>query len=172
MSHPTEEMGYREKYYNLIEKIKDYTLEYYGDRLVTFAIFGSTASDTFRPDSDIDILIVAEELPRGRIKRASEFDLNIECKLTKEIKNLYSEGIYPRHSPVIKSPDEVLKGSPLFLDMTENIKILIDRDNFFQEYLECLRGRLKELGSRKVFFKGGYYWELKPDYRYGDTIEL
>ncbi|MFN3480789.1 MAG: hypothetical protein ACK415_10435 [Thermodesulfovibrionales bacterium] len=70
------------------------------------------------------------------------------------------------------SHEEVEKGSPLFLDMTERIKILIDRDDFFQNYLNRLRIKMSELGARRVFFKGGYYWELKPDYRYGDVIEL
>lgn len=165
-------MGYREKYYGLVEKIRQYAEDYYGARLFTVAIFGSVASDTFRPDSDIDILIVAKGLPQGRIKRISEFDANIEIRLTTELKTLYSEGIYPSLSPIIKTPEEVQKGSPLFLDMTEEIKILFDRDDFFQNYLNRLRSKMSELGARKVFFKGGYYWELKPDYKYGDIIEL
>lgn len=165
-------MGYRERYYDLIEKVAKYSEEYYRDRLVTLAIFGSTASDTFRPDSDIDILLVVKSLPKGRIKRVSEFVDNIEDKLTGEFKALLQKGIYPRLSPILKTPEEVQKGSPLFLDMTENIKILFDRDSFFQKFLQRLKKRLLELGARKVFFKGGYYWELKPDYRYGDIIEL
>lgn len=165
-------MGYREEFYALIEKLKGLAIEYYSERLITLAIFGSVARDTFRPDSDIDILIIAKDLPKGRLKRVSEFEKNIERPLEEIINRLFKEGIYPRISPLFKTPEEVEYGSPLFLDMTENVKILYDKDNFFKDYLERLKDKLKRLGARKVYFKGGYYWELKPDYRYGEIIEL
>lgn len=165
-------MGYREAFFNLVEELKRYIINYYSERLVTLAIFGSVAQDAFRPDSDIDILIIAKDLPEGRLKRIREFENNVELHMEDTIKNLYNQNIYPTLSPVFKTEEEVMRGSPLFLDMTENVKILYDRDNFFKNYLEGLKERLRRLGARKVFFKGGYYWELKPDYRYGDIIEL
>ncbi|MEW6611385.1 MAG: nucleotidyltransferase family protein [Pseudomonadota bacterium] len=48
-------------------------LDYYGERLVSLAVFGSVARGTMRPDSDIDCLIVAAPLPRGRMARMREF---------------------------------------------------------------------------------------------------
>lgn len=165
-------MGYREEFYNLIEQLKGLTIDYYSERLITLAIFGSVARDTFRPDSDIDILIIAEGLPKGRLKRVAEFEKNIEPPLKETLKRLLRQGIYPRPSPLFKTPEEVLQGSPIFLDMTDDVKILYDRDNFFKNYLQGLKEKLKRLGARKVYFKGGYYWELKPDYKYGEIIEL
>ncbi|MDI6864593.1 hypothetical protein [Thermodesulfovibrio yellowstonii] len=47
-------MGYREKYYSLIEKLKQEIIEFYGYRLISLVIFDSVASDRFRPASDID----------------------------------------------------------------------------------------------------------------------
>lgn len=165
-------MGYREEYYKLIEKLRDVSIEFYKDRLVSIAIFGSVAKDTFRPDSDIDILIVAEYLPKGRIKRVAEFEENVENRLSEDIKMMSKNNIYPYLSPVIKSIEEVKQGSPLFLDMIEDVKILYDKDKFFENYLSELKEKLKKLGSKKVYFKGGYYWLLKPDYKPGDIIEL
>jgi hypothetical protein len=52
------------------------------------------------------------------------------------------------------------------------VKILYDKGDFFKRYLEELKDKLKKLGARKVFYKGGYYWELKPDYKHGEIIEL
>lgn len=40
---------------------------FYGDRLVSLAVFGSTARGTMRPDSDIDLLLVVDPLPDGRL---------------------------------------------------------------------------------------------------------
>ncbi len=165
-------MGYRQKYYNFIEKLSKAIMNFYCDRLISIVIFGSVASDTFRPDSDIDILIIAKELPKGRVKRVEEFMKNIESKLEQDMMKLSKEGIYITLSPVFKTPEEVHTGSPLFLDMTENVKILFDRDDFFKKYLETLKIKLKNLGARKIYSKGGYYWELKPDYKFGEIIEL
>lgn len=143
----------------------------YGERLVALAIFGSCARDAMRPDSDIDFLIVAEDLPDGRMKRVREFE-PVEDKLLATLSNLTGVGINTSLSPIFKTPAEVRHGSPLFLDMTETVHILFEKDTFLSGYLAELKERLQAQGARKVQFKGGYYWELKPDYREGDVIKL
>ena len=165
-------MSYRTKYHELIDKLIEGIVKHYRNRLVSVAIFGSIAKDTFRPDSDIDILLVVVPLANGRIKRVREFEARVEDRLTGEFKKLSAEGIHPVLSPIIKTPEEVSQGSPLFLDMTESVKIYYDKDEFLQRYLLSLTARLKRLGARKVFYKGGYYWILKPDYQPGEIIEL
>ena len=57
--------------------------------------------------------------------------------------------IYPAPSPVIKSKEEVNYDSPLFLDMTENVKIFYDKEDFFKNYLDTLRKKLSALGAKK-----------------------
>ncbi|GLI54292.1 nucleotidyltransferase domain-containing protein [Thermodesulfovibrio yellowstonii] len=165
-------MGYREKYYSFIEKLKKEIIDFYGDRLVSLVIFGSVASDRFRPDSDIDILLIVKDLPCGRMKRLEEFVANIENKFDNEIREFMKENISITLSPLFKTPEEVQTGSPLFLDMTENCKILFDREKFFTEHLQNLKEKLNKLGAKKIYKKGGYYWLLKPDYKHGDIIEL
>jgi predicted nucleotidyltransferase len=97
----------------LANSILDGARKMYGADLVSFAVFGSVARGTARPDSDIDILIVAKNLPDGRMNRIRDFTRN-EGLIRKppELKNTFI-------SPVIKTPDEVKLGSPLFWDMTE-----------------------------------------------------
>ena len=56
--------------------------------------------------------------------------------------------------------------------MVEDAKILFDRDVFFGVVLERLRKRLKELGARRIWRGNVWYWDLKPDYKPGDVIEL
>ncbi|RMH80184.1 MAG: nucleotidyltransferase domain-containing protein [Calditrichaeota bacterium] len=165
-------MSYRAAYYQLIDRLVKRITDFYGDRLVSLAVFGSVARDAFRPDSDIDILIVATDLPKGRIKRVREFESHIEIPFEEEIKSLFQQGIHPFLSPIIKTPEEVALGSPLFLDMTEDVLIYFDRKDFLKNHLQKFSQRLQELGAKKVPAKGGYYWILKPDYQPGEVIEL
>jgi len=142
----------------------------YGPRLVSVVVFGSVARGTPRPDSDLDVLLVVEGLPRGRMRRMEEL-----APVCDAVDRVLAAGAGPGAailSPVIKTPAEVAYGSPLFLDMVEDACILFDRDGFFHRYLERLRERLRALGARRIPYKGSWYWDLKPDFRPGDVIEL
>ena len=165
-------MGSRTEIDRLVARLLSRTKKAYGDDLVSFVLFGSVARGVPRPDSDIDILIVADNFPSGRMNRVAEFEEEVEKPVEKDVANLRKKGIYTFLSPIFKTREEVLHGSPLFLDMIESSKILFDRDEFFKDYLKGLRKRMKELGSRKVKRGNAWYWILKPDYKEGDIIEL
>lgn len=143
----------------------------YTERLVTVAIYGSVARGVARPDSDVDVLIVADPLPRGRLARVTEFE-SVEARLEGPLSDTSRTGIPSSLSPVFKSPAEAEHGSPLFLDMTEHVILLFDKNAFFAGRLERLKARMLALGSVKLPYRGGYYWLLKPDYKPGDVIEL
>jgi hypothetical protein len=139
----------------------------YGESLISAAVFGSQARGTAGPDSDVDLLIVAEPLPSGRMPRVQQFQ-PVEEAL---------EARYPslpgfRLSPVFKTPDEVKRGSPLFWDMTEDAIMLHDKDGFLLAHLEQVKRRLQELKARRVFKGNAWYWILKEDYRPGEVFEL
>ncbi len=70
----------KEKYQELTELLLKEIKEFYKDRLVSVVLFGSVARETQRFDSDIDILLVIKDLPRGRLNRVLEF----LCKLKKK----------------------------------------------------------------------------------------
>jgi len=70
----------RSIYKPLMAKLCEELQLFYGPRLVTIAIFGSYARNTMRPDSDLDILIIANGLPRSSLKRSAEF-VELEQKL-------------------------------------------------------------------------------------------
>ena len=56
--------------------------------------------------------------------------------------------------------------------MVEDARIVLDRDGFFAGVLDRLRGRLHALGARRVWRGTRWYWDLKPDRRPGEVIEL
>ncbi|MCR4438387.1 MAG: nucleotidyltransferase domain-containing protein [bacterium] len=145
--------------------------EVYGERLVSVAVFGSVGRGTARPDSDIDLLIVASPLPDGRLARATEFE-GVERLLRAEVAALHEAGVTAELSPVFKTPEELAAGSPLLLDMVEDARILYDRGRVLEAALMRLRERLQKLGARRIWRGDAWYWDLKPDYRPGEVFEL
>lgn len=155
----------------LLEAVLTACQRHYGDRLISVAVYGSLGRGTPRADSDVDLLIVAEDLSEGRIARARDFQA-VEAAVAPVLVELRAEGLAPELSPVFKTPCEVGQGSPLFLDMVEDARILYDRDAFLASALRALRARLNRLGARRVWRGDAWFWDLKPDYRPGEVLEL
>ncbi len=145
--------------------------QHYGDRLVALAVFGSVGRGTPRPDSDLDVLIVAARLPAGRMARVAEFAM-VEKALGSALAEARVAGVATTVSPVFKTPAEVERGSLLYLDMLEDARILFDRDGFLRQAFSRLRARLESLGARRIWRGNAWFWDLKPDYRPGEVFEL
>lgn len=142
----------------------------YGDRLEAIAVFGSVGRGTPRPDSDIDLLVVARDLPRGRLSRVDEFR-EVERLLERDLEQARRAGVETRLSPVFRTPEELEIGGPLLLDLTEDAVVLRD-SGCLAARLARLRRRLDELGARRIWRGNAWYWDLKPDYRAGEVFEI
>ncbi len=164
-------MGWKQVFENLVGRVERACAEVYGDRLVSLAVFGSVARGTMGPESDLDLLVVAEPLPRGRMARVREFE-RVDALCEPALREAEAQGVRTTLSPVIKTPSEVELGSPLFLDMTIEVRILRDREGFLERYLRGLAERLDRLGARRIRMGGGYYWLLKPDLKPGEEVRL
>lgn len=142
-----------------------------GDRLISVVVYGSVARGTARKDSDIDLLVVAEGLPKSRMKRQQIF-LEVEEGLNSVVEELWSKGVHVDFSPIMLTPEEASKIRPIYLDMVEDAVVLYDKDMFFETILERLRKRLKELGAKRIWVGDKWYWMLKPDIRFGEVVEI
>lgn len=151
----------------LLERLRKACESFYGERLVSLVVFGSVGRGTPRPDSDIDLLVVANPLPDGRIPRVREFD-----EVERSVLSGTQGRLANRLSAIFKTPAEVRRGSPLFLDMLEDGQLLFDRDGFFAKELAALKGRLDLLGAKRIWKGDAWYWDLKPDFKWGDEIVL
>jgi len=96
----------------------------------------------------------------------------MEARLERALQSIQGDGAPVMLSPVFKTPEEVERGSPLFLDMVDDARIVYDPEQFLAAYLDGLRSRLRELGSRRIWLGNAWYWELKPDLKPGEVFSL
>ena len=161
----------KEQFNKLLSQVLVAVQQYYGDRLVTLAVFGSVARGSQRLDSDVDLLLVCEPLPAGRTRRIAEFG-EVEEQLEPMLASLREAGITTSLSVIVKTPAEVQRGGLLYLDFIEDARLLYDEGDFFRGFLIQLRDRLSKLGARRVWRGNAWYWDLKPDFKVGDIFEI
>jgi predicted nucleotidyltransferase len=156
-----------EPYYTALKETVAEWLDLFGDRMVSLVLFGSVARGDAKEYSDIDILIVAENLPRSQRERRAPF---MEAwRRVRDLKNLPNV----EWNMIVKNPREALFHSPLYLDMTVDGRILLDNGGFISRVLDEMRTRMEQLGStRKRLPDGSWYWVLKPDFHFGEDIEI
>ncbi|MDI9620023.1 MAG: nucleotidyltransferase domain-containing protein [Candidatus Nezhaarchaeota archaeon] len=160
-----------EPYAALLSKLLERALEVLGEKLVSFVVYGSVARGEAERDSDVDLLLVVDGLPRSRLRRQELF-MEVEEGVQAEVEKLRAEGYNVDFSPIIKTPGEAAVFSPVYLDMVEDAVILHDKDGFFRGVLDRLRGRLRDLGAERVRLGKRWYWRLKRDYKFGEVIEV
>jgi hypothetical protein len=96
----------------------------------------------------------------------------VERKLDDDIMRLMDEGYYVTFSPILKTPEEAMRFSPIYMDITEDAIILYDRNGFFKNVLEKTKKRLKKLGFERVWLsEKSWYWR-KRDYKLGEVIDF
>jgi predicted nucleotidyltransferase len=166
-SHPPPEVVE-----NLLQDLLAALHETQGENLVSVVLYGSVARGEAHARSDIDLLIICHDLPRGAFDRWRVFRQATD-RLKAQQEALLQQGYTVRWSPVLKTVEEAKYHSPLYLDMTLDARLLYDRDGFFNGVLDEMRARMRELGSRRVTLPSGtQYWDLKPDYQWPEIVEL
>ena len=160
-------------YLPILEHIVVGLIQNFWTRVISIVLFGSVAAGKARPESDVDLLIVIEDLPENYSERLKIFRKATEGieEITLDLWRKYR--IYPLVSPVILTPEEAEKTQPFYLDMIETSVIILDKNGFMKRKLEDLRGRLSQLGARRIVLPDGtWFWELKPSIKPGEVIDL
>jgi uncharacterized protein len=148
-------------------------LHQFGRRLQSLALFGSWARGAGGPDSDIDLVVVADPLPATFHGRLEEIRPVVEAVLSAAHSGRRREGAPHLPQLVVLSGEELAAEPPLLLDLTQDARILFDPQGVLEGALDRLRGKLARLGSRRIRTPGGWqYWILKPGARAGEVGEV
>ncbi|MBS7637475.1 nucleotidyltransferase domain-containing protein [Candidatus Bathyarchaeota archaeon] len=175
VGNPAEVEGIRDKDRgDLLRELLKLLSEAFGEGLVTVAVFGSVARGESKPTSDTDILVIAENMPRSMSERMEALaGILMRLEASEACRRLRERGIstWVQFHPLMV--DEARLHRPIYLDMVEDAVILHDRGGFFRSILNGLRGRLEELGARRVRLgDGSWLWDLKPDIKRGEVVEI
>jgi len=138
--------------------------------LSSFAVYGSVAKGTAKKQSDVDILLVSNDFSGSLGSRIDKL-YKVEVSLRDELSWLRNHGIYPTLSFYPLREDEAKRMPLIFLDLTEEALLLYDKERFLEGILTDLKTRILRLGGRRVAVdKERWYWDLKPDYKFGEEI--
>lgn len=142
-----------------------------GDDLLAVACFGSVARGEPGPESDLDLYVVTREeistFLDPRLERARRL------RETPEYQALARRGYRPDPMPIFHSAAKLAAHPWILLDIADHGVILYDPDGLLARELEAVRWRLRDLGAKRIERPdGSWYWDLKPDWRPGETVEL
>jgi predicted nucleotidyltransferase len=145
-----------------------------GEGLVSVVLFGSVARGEADEGSDVDLLVISESFKGSFGERFRLFQEVEEGLLNSEHRRrLRKRGLGTLISPIPLTREEVRRYPPILLDILTDGIILYDKDGFMRDHLTELERRLKTLKARKVqLLNGRWYWDLKPDYKLGEVVEI
>ena len=164
--------GFQKDIEEMLDDLVTVLVGRHGDNLVSVVVFGSVGRGQARAGSDVDLLVVFRDLPRDRHERFLVFhEALLELRSRRGL--LKAGGCHFDWTPIMLTAGEAAYHSPIYLDMTQDARLLLDRGGFFAEVLARLRARIEELGSRRVrLADGSWYWDLKPGMKAGEVVEL
>lgn len=142
-----------------------------GDDLVSVVLFGSVARRRCKPTSDIDLIVVLRDAPKTAGARRAVLD-PVRASMDPLLEELWREGLFIDFTEIIFTASETRKTHRLFLEVIEDGMILHDSDGFFAGLLEKLKNALRRMGAQRKTIGNLRYWDLKPDFKPGDVVEI
>jgi predicted nucleotidyltransferase len=137
----------------ILEYILSESIENWGKRLISVVMFGSFARGNAHEHSDIDLLVIVDNLPKDWRERGA-FELSLE-----RIGLKWSIPL----QVILVEPEEVSLAinsiTSLLLEIREGYYCLFDREGFFRNEMKRLEEEMIKRGVRKL---AEHKWEV-PD---------
>ena len=135
----------------ILKEVLEEILTRFRKELVSVVLFGSYARGSPHQRSDVDLIVIVENLPQGWRERGA-LELSIEqlgLKLGRAIQVILMEPADVRYST-----ENI---APLMLEIHDAHFCLFDRENFFQREMVRFSEDLEKRGVRKL---GPHKWEV------------
>ncbi|MEK6608489.1 MAG: nucleotidyltransferase domain-containing protein [Myxococcota bacterium] len=144
---------------DLVERTADAWRAALGERLRSVVLFGSWARGEATDRSDVDLAVVVDP--------PSEGDWSRLCRPI---------GRDPEERPdvsiVLWSGAQLAAHPWLMIDVATDGIIVLD-DGRLRREMDDVRERLRRYGSVREYLPDGtWFWDLKPDWKPGDVIEI
>lgn len=127
----------------VLEDVLNRARQLLGDTLASVVLFGSRARGSSHPDSDLDLLIVAQSLPdeEGRDELALDIaEIGFDYGLSLQI--------------ILATLEETMlsakTGAPLMFEIYDAHRIIYDKDGFFSQVIEKFAEQLHRWKARKI----------------------
>ncbi len=173
--HKTEAVNATSQLYrSLAERFAEMAREQLRPHLTCIVLYGSVARGSARPDSDIDLFVVAGETDEDK---EPLWDCVLDLEQTfwndQEVTMLREQGYRASIETYVVSRAQAQRGLPIYLDMTLEAVVLHDPENFFSRRLEQVRQRMAELKSQREWLsQDTYVWQLKANAEPGEVVSL
>ncbi|EHP88516.1 nucleotidyltransferase domain-containing protein [Methanotorris formicicus] len=141
----------KEKLNKILNEFLEKCKEKFGDDLISIILFGSYARGSATKYSDVDLLVIANNLPKRRIDRYKVLRNEILHFIFKYGVNISPILIEPRDL----SPKDI---NPLIYGILTGYKIIYDKNNFWRNYIEKIKPIIKR--TKPVFIDGDKEWEI------------
>ena len=135
----------------ILDHLAKQAIERWGRDLVSVVLFGSFARGDAHPHSDVDLLLVVENLPKDWRQR-STLELSFERMGLEWGRPLQVILVEP--TEVHFAVDSIM---PLLLEIREGYHCLFDRERFFQNEMGRLEETLVVRGVRRL---AEHKWEV------------
>ena len=161
-------------YRALAESFAAILLERLGEQIVCVVLYGSVARGTARPESDIDVFVVAGKTEQEKQPiRREIWKADDEFWDDEQAVGLRERGYRASVETLVVSELQAQRGLPIYLDMTLDAISLHDPKQFFARRMDQARRRMAELHScREWVGHEEYFWYLKLDAKPGEVFQL
>lgn len=152
----------QKEYLSMLEFVLGRLWEGFGERLRAVVLFGSLARGQARENSDVDLLVVADDMPDRYGDRVRDVLNMIEG--WESVKRLLSEkhGVHPSLDLILLDTREVETSHPFYFDIVHEGVVLYDKDEFMVKKLGDLMRRLELAGAQRIQLPGGKWYWLVP----------
>ncbi len=146
-----------------------------GSKLESIVLFGSLSTGKPKPESDIDLLVVARDLPDKYSERTSIIREVISSRLMDEIiLHIWREkGIYADLDILLIDVKEAIVTHPFYLDLTKDCVIIYDKNGLMSRTITEVREKLERIGAKRFEEPdGSWYWVLSPEVEKIRSLEI